>query len=1027
LLNLGAPDGSFFTIGCGQSLIVDLSSNPVVTHAGDDLVYYERYAPAIPGIYMDSVKVEVCSDATCSVSYTVFDWGDGVLDGNTNVGAAGYSPGEPDNQTIPESVLFGTPPLQVGITIDVEAVAPPGTYPYLRLSAPGAPLTDGAEVDAIDVLPVPATNTPTPTSTDTATDTPTPTDTFTPTATDTFTPTVTDTPTSTPTFTDTPTPTATPIVISGQVFEDWNYAGGNGTAFGAGDVGLVNVRVEAYDDTAAFVAFTNTVAGGAYTLPVGGPGDYTVRVVSSTIGDGNTPPASGYIDGFSGAIVEQTYERDGVTGNGSDGALGGNDPLVDDTATAAGAGPGDVNVDVTVVGANIANVNFGFTYNLIVSTNESGQGSLRRFLLNANAINGVNRSQFNIPLTDPNFNTFIGDAFLFRPVTALPIITGAQTEVDGATQETNRGDQRSGRPDIVLDGINLGSNDSGLVLQASNSTLSALDIRRFNFLGSSGGGTGIIVDGSTGGNGDNNTIDDNYLTLNSNDTGLVGAIDLAGAADNNTISNNTIEANFSDAIRFGDLSNSGNQISNNSLLNNGDDGARLSGDGLSFDNNTVRLSQQLSASACGLELNAVTNSTISANLIENNGNQGGICLVDAASTGNTIGPFNTIRNHAGPGIYSDIPGSVGNTFTRNSLSDNAGLGIDLDRDGITPNDPGDTDTGTNELLNYPEIYNVGISLGQVVVTGETRPGANVEFFVVAADPTGYGEGVNFLGSGIENSGADSNGAIGLNDPSANQFTFTLPIGVLTCGDTITATATDPAGNTSEFSLNFTTPYCSLSFDGTDDIVGTMNLPFLTSFTVEAWVYRTADSGGQETFVSDADSGYIAADFSLFIDDETFCPGGPTDEFAFRQMQPDADLCSGVDATLSTWFHVAVTRNSSDSVTLFVNGVPGPSALIADPVNSSGVFTFGRAGDFAGQYFPGYIAEVRLASTALYTAPFTPPSAPLSAGAGIAGLWHMDEGSGQTAIDDSGNLRNGILGSTPAAEANDPLWSSLHPY
>jgi hypothetical protein len=77
--------------------------------------------------------------------------------------------------------------------------------------------------------------------------------------------------------------------------------------------------------------------------------------------------------------------------------------------------------------------------------------------------------------------------------------------------------------------------------------------------------------------------------------------------------------------------------------------------------------------------------------------------------------------------------------------------------------------------------------------------------------------------------------------------------------------------------------------------------------------------------------------------------------------------------------------------------------------------------------PGYIAEVRLASTALYTAPFTPPSVPLSAGAGIAGLWHMDEGSGQFALDSSGNLRHGILGSTPAAEANDPLWSSLHPY
>jgi hypothetical protein len=123
-----------------------------MTHAGYDLVYYERDA-LLPGIYMDSVLVEVCTDVTCSVSYPVFNWGDGAIDANTNVGAAGYSPGEPDNQTIPESVLYGTPPLQVGITIDVDAAAPAGTYGYLRLSAPGAPLTDGAEVDAIEVLP----------------------------------------------------------------------------------------------------------------------------------------------------------------------------------------------------------------------------------------------------------------------------------------------------------------------------------------------------------------------------------------------------------------------------------------------------------------------------------------------------------------------------------------------------------------------------------------------------------------------------------------------------------------------------------------------------------------------------------------------------------------------------------------------------------------------------------------------------------------------------------------------------------
>jgi hypothetical protein len=134
-------------------VIADLSANPIVTHAGYDLVYYERYAPLVLGIYMDSVIVEVCTDATCTTAYSVFNWSDGALDLNTNLGPAGYTPGEPDNNPIPEAAFYGVSPLQVGITIDVDAVAPAGSYGYLRLTAPGAPLTGGAEVDAVEVLP----------------------------------------------------------------------------------------------------------------------------------------------------------------------------------------------------------------------------------------------------------------------------------------------------------------------------------------------------------------------------------------------------------------------------------------------------------------------------------------------------------------------------------------------------------------------------------------------------------------------------------------------------------------------------------------------------------------------------------------------------------------------------------------------------------------------------------------------------------------------------------------------------------
>jgi len=1006
-----------------------MTSNPVVAHAGYDFVYYERFAPAVPGIYMDSVVVEVCTDASCSVAYPVFHWGNGAIDANTNIGAAGYTPGEPDNQPIPESAFYGTSPLKVGITIDVDAVAPGGTYGYLRLSAPpaGGSVTDGAEVDSIEVLPPPPTATPTATDTPTPSDTPTPTDTFTPTPTDTFTPTPTDTPTETPTPSNTPTPTATPINVTGRVFEDWNYNGGNGTAYGAGDWALANVRVEAYDSGNAFVGFANTVAGGLYTLPIPGPGDYTIRVVSSTIGDADTLPASGCA--CSGVVAEQTYEHDGSSGNGSDGALGGNDPLLDDTSTAPGAGPGDTNVSVTVAaGPPVAGVDFGFSYNLIVNTNDAGQGSLRRFILNANAINNVNLSQFNIPLSDPNFDVTIADAFVIFPQTALPSITGTMTLLDGDTQESNRGNQRSGRPDVVLDGISLGPNDTGLRLLANNSEIGELDIRRFNNNQGSGAGagTGILI--GAGEAGDNNSVHDNYLTLNGDDSGLTGAISLTGGADNNAILNNNIEGNYADGIRFADNASTGNVFTGNYITNSGDDGVRLSGNNITFDNNTVRLSERLTGSACGVELNSVTNSAVRFNQIENNGNQGGVCLVNTASTGNVIGPFNTIQNHAGPGIYSDFAGSVGNTFTRNSISANAGLGIDLDRDGDTSNDAGDSDTGTNDLLNYPVLSNAAIAGGMLTVTGEARAGALVEFFIVDADPSGHGEGAAFLDSEFEGSGADGNAGPGTDDATAEAFTFSLPIGVLTCGDEITATATDGAGNTSEFSPNFTTPYCSLLFDGADDLVPTVNLPAMGTYTIEAWVRRSADSGGLETFVSDADATMTDATFILFVDDnDAECAGGPEDEFAFYQLSPNQRMCSGVNADVGTWYHVAVSRDGSDNLRLFVNGIQRDTMNVADPANSSGVLTFGRAGSFSGQYFPGYIAEARLASIALYTANFVPPLVPLPAGGGIVGLWHMDEGSGQNALDTSGALRHGVLGGSPAAEGSDPVWSSQHPY
>ena len=131
-----------------------------------------------------------------------------------------------------------------------------------------------------------------------------------------------------------------------------------------------------------------------------------------------------------------------------------------------------------------------------------------------------------------------------------------------------------------------------------------------------------------------------------------------------------------------------------------------------------------------------------------------------------------------------------NTITENGIGDNGSLGIAFNCCcGPTPNDPGDLDVGSNGLLNTPVIASVTSAGGGLyTVAGTAPPNSTVEIFVAAVDPSGFGEGNSFSGSGP----ADGSG----------NFAVSVPLGV---GPTVlTSTATDALGNTSEFSANFAT-------------------------------------------------------------------------------------------------------------------------------------------------------------------------------------------------------------------------------
>lgn len=137
--------------------------------------------------------------------------------------------------------------------------------------------------------------------------------------------------------------------------------------------------------------------------------------------------------------------------------------------------------------------------------------------------------------------------------------------------------------------------------------------------------------------------------------------------------------------------------------------------------------------------------------------------------------------------------SENNRISANSIFSNAELGIDLNADGVTPNDFCDEDQGANDQQNFPILTSVQADANNISIAGtlDSPPNSSfqVEFFSNSeCDPSGNGEGQTFIGVATVMSGK------GCGASFAVTFPVTIP-----GGSFITATATDQVGNTSEFS------------------------------------------------------------------------------------------------------------------------------------------------------------------------------------------------------------------------------------
>lgn len=182
-----------------------------------------------------------------------------------------------------------------------------------------------------------------------------------------------------------PTSPAATVTLTGYVFEDPNYGGGAGRTRNASGASLrPSATVELYDASGNFLGTTTTSGSGQYSFSVSSGTAYQVRVVSSTV----TSSRPGYT---SSLLPVQTY-------NGSPTRVGGENPALADAPANNGSQSLVALNTTTTTAESLATVitteadtngpDFGFSFDVVVNINDAGQGSLRQFVLNANALGG---------------------------------------------------------------------------------------------------------------------------------------------------------------------------------------------------------------------------------------------------------------------------------------------------------------------------------------------------------------------------------------------------------------------------------------------------------------------------------------------------------------------------------------------------------------------------------------------------------------------------------------------------------------
>ena len=184
------------------------------------------------------------------------------------------------------------------------------------------------------------------------------------------------------------------------------------------------------------------------------------------------------------------------------------------------------------------------------------------------------------------------------------------------------------------------------------------------------------------------------------------------------------------------------------------------------------------------------------------------------------------------------------------------------------------------------------------------------------------------------------------------------------------------------------------FDGSDNIQVTTATSAVVvtggAFTLEAWAYNMNTAGSFYMIISQDNGSSTGQAFQFRINANKL----ELVYFTTSSRASAVTVTSTATVRAFAWNHLAITWGGANTpIRLFINGVldttTGNVAAIYTPATISTAIGSQILASPAAGYFTGYISDARmLKGTQLYTATFTPPTAPLTAITNTALLFNM---------------------------------------